>query len=99
MPAWISAYAFDAIQIRAPLCARFHVLIGHGRERNSGGSVPDFFLFVDACGGFPAGSPGLVVAVFIQVDGEIDPIAGGRNFELAIMADVLPIVAEEKLYH
>ena len=37
----------------------------------------------------------MIVAFMIEVDGEIDPIAGGRDFELAVMADVLPIVAKE----
>ena len=32
----------------------------------------------------------------VEIDGEVNPIAGGSDFEFAIVADVLPVVAEEK---
>ena len=41
----------------------------------------------------------LIVAFVIQVDGQIDPVARGRDLEFAVVADILPIVAQEHLHH
>ena len=52
---------------------------------------------IDARGGGPSGTPGLVVALAIEVYGQIDPIAGGGDLEFAIAADVCPVVSQEHL--
>ena len=91
----IAADAIDAIQISSPLGASFHMLVADGREWNAGGCVPNLGLLIDAGHGLPTGSPALVVTLFVEVDGEIDPIACRRDFELAVVAYVFPVVAEK----
>ena len=33
----------------------------------------------------------------IEIDREVDPIAGRRHFKFAVMADIDPVIAEKKL--
>ena len=92
----IFAEAVDAIEIGAPHGAVLDSLIADGLERDARGGVPDVLGFVDAALVLEAGIPFGAVGVVIEIDGEIDPVAGGSDFEFAIVADVLPVVAEEK---
>src|SRR5580698_1035978 len=92
----IFAEAVDAIEVGAPHGAVFDFLIAYGLERDLGGGVPDVLGFVDTALMLEAGIPFGAVSVVVKVNGEIDPVAGGGDFELAIVADVLPIVTEEE---
>src|ERR1019366_1045808 len=70
-----------------------------GFQGNLAGGIPDLRLLVDARRGFPAGPPVAVLAAAVQVNGQVDPVGGGSNLELAIVPDVLPIVSQEHLHH
>ncbi len=95
MAALVRRRAFDAIEVGAPLRAGRDGGTADRAKRDAGGGIPDVGGFVDARGSGPPGPQGGVVTLAIEVDGQIDPIAGGRDFEFAIAADVGPIVAQE----
>src|SRR5258708_11936310 len=83
----IGTQTVDAIQIRAPFRSRFYGLLadvfqGHARRR-----VPHMHLLIYTSNLLPARLPLVVIALLAQIDGEIDPIAGGRNLKLAIALD------------
>jgi hypothetical protein len=46
---------------------------------------------IDPRGRFPSGPPIAIVALTAQINGKIDPIAGRRNFKLAVFSYLLPI--------
>src|SRR5579871_2169270 len=95
----IRTAAFDAVEIRAPLRAYLHRSGADCAQRDTGGCIPDARGFVDVRRGGPTGAPGLVVTVAVKIDGQIDPIAGRRDLELAIVANVLPVAAEKHLHY
>src|SRR5579859_2537167 len=99
MAAAVGAQTVDAIQIRAPLRSWFYGLITDRFQWHARRRVPHVRLFIDTSCALPAGLPLGIVALFAQVDGQIHPIAGGRNLKLTIALDVFPVVAEEELYY
>src|ERR1017187_10467794 len=99
MPPRIRPLALDAIEIRAPLRAGLHGPATDRAQRDARGGIPDVRRSIDARGGGPSGAPGLVVALVVEVDGQIDPIARGGDLEFAIVADVCPVVSQEHLDH
>src|ERR1035437_5488954 len=97
MPPRIRPLALDAIEICAPLRAGLHGPATDRPQRDARGGVPDVRPFIDArCGG-PSGAAGLLVALVVEVDGQIDPIARGGDLEFAIVADVCPVVSPAHL--
>src|SRR5262249_47389650 len=92
----IFAETIDAIEITAPSCARLDRMRADGFQRDLGGGVPHVIFFVDAALALPAGIPVGFVFFLSEIDGEIDPVAGGCDFEFAVVLDVSEIVAEEK---
>ena len=92
----VFAKAVDAIEIGAPHGAVLDALVTDRLEWDARGGVPDVVGFVDAALVLEAGVPFGAVSVVIEIDSKVDPIAGGSDFEFAIVADVLPVVAEEK---
>src|SRR6185312_10060180 len=92
----IFAETVDAIEIGAPHGAVLDALVADGFERYARGGVPDVIGLVDAALVFEAGVPFGAVGVVVEIDGEIDPVAGGSDFEFAIVADVLPVVSKEE---
>src|ERR1022692_3153866 len=99
MPPRIGSLTLDAIEICAPLRAGLHGPATDRAQRDARGGIPDVRRFIDARGGGPSGAPGLVVALVVEVDGQIDPIARGGDLEFAIVADVCPVVSQEHLDH
>src|SRR5438477_12831116 len=96
-PSGIGSFAFDAVQIHAPARARFDGIRADRRERDAGGGVPDVGLLVDTCSRLPAGAPVPVVALAAEVNGEVDPVAGRRDFEFAVFSYFAPVGSQEEL--
>lgn len=90
---WIGSQAVDAVQVHAPPRAGLYGILGNGGKGNTGRRVPDLFFVIDTSERMPARSPIPVVAIMIEIDREVDPVAGWRDFEFAIMPDVRPITA------
>ena len=53
-------------------------------------------FLIDTSKTLPARIPIGVERVFVDVDGQIDPIASRSDLEFTIVFDIAPIVAEEK---
>ena len=83
----IGAQTVDAVQVRPPLRSRFHGLLADGLQWHARRGIPDMRLFINTPLPLPSGLPFGVVAFLVQVNGEIHPVAGGRNLELAIVLD------------
>lgn len=77
MTLWVFAETVDAIEVGAPHGAVFDFLIADRFQRNFRSGVPDVIGFVDAALVFETGIPFGAVSVVVEIDGEIDPIAGG----------------------
>src|SRR4029077_15281020 len=89
--------AVDSIEVAAPFCAGLDGVFADGFQWDLGGSVPDGLFFVDAALALPAGVPRGFVLFLAEIEGEIDPVAGGGDFEFAIVLDVGEVVAEKEL--
>src|SRR5579863_6700800 len=99
MPLRIGAQAFNSVQIYAPFRAFAHGFRADGREWDLSSGIPDSVSLINMRFCVPAGSPGMVVALMVQVDCKIDPIAGRRDFEFTVMANVGPVVSEKHFDH
>ena len=95
----VFAETVDAIQVGTPFGSGLYRLFTDGLERDACRGVPDVLRFIDPALALPAGIPVGVGNVSAQVDVQIDPVAGWRDLELAIVLDIGPIVAQKKLDH
>jgi hypothetical protein len=95
----IRAEPINAIQVGSPLSPGFYRFLADGLQRYACRRVPNVVLLIDSSLALPSGIPRGVVAFLIQIDGQIDPVAGGRDLELALVLDVRPIVTQKKLNH
>src|SRR5450432_2167278 len=93
----ILAEPVDAVQVGAPLRAGLHRLLADGLQRYACSRVPKMVRFVDPALSLPTGVPLSAVALVIQIDRQVDPVASGRNLELTVVPDVCPIVAQKEL--
>src|SRR5262249_28406244 len=83
----------------APPGSGLYLLLAHRFQWDTAGRVPDFGFFVDARHRLPAGAPIPVLSGGVAIDRKVNPITSWSDFELAIMPNVVPIVAEEHLDH
>jgi hypothetical protein len=91
----IGTIAIDPVEVRPPPRPRLDRFLADGFQRNAARRVPGFRTFIDPGRSLPTGPPGAILAATIEIDGQINPVRRGRNFEFAIMADTLPIVPQE----
>src|SRR5580700_7075586 len=98
VPLGIRAEAVDSIEVHAPARPWSDGFRTDRTEWNARRGVPNFVSFVDASSGVPAGTPGVVVALMIEINGQIDPVAGRCDLKLAVMPDVCPIVTQEHFH-
>src|SRR5215831_10451711 len=95
----IGAKPIDAVKVNTPLRAGGDLFLAHRMQWHTSRGVPGMVLFVDSALPQPAGIPVGVITVAIPVNGQIDPISGWCDLELAINIDIFPIVAQKKLNH
>src|SRR5207245_9979553 len=81
----IRAESVDAVQVSPPFSPGLHRFFTDRPQRHTCRRVPDVVLFVDAPLSLPSGIPVGVVAVSIQVDGYIHPVARWRDLKLAMV--------------
>src|SRR5215469_12702202 len=93
----IGAKPIDAVEVNAPLRAGGHLFFAHRMQWHTSRGIPGMVLFVDSALPQPAGIPVGVITVAIPVNGQIHPIASGRDLELAIHFYIGPVVAKKKL--
>jgi len=87
----IRPIALDAVQVHAPASALPDRCLADRVQRHPRCGVPDMRPIIDPRGRFPFGPPIAIVALTAQINGKIDPIAGRRNFKLAVFSYLLPI--------
>ena len=93
----IRSVAVDSIEVETPLRAWSDSRVRDRRERNSGGCVPDLGRFIGSGSSLPPRIPRSSFASAIQVDRQVDPFSGRSHLKLAIVPDVLPVVAQKDL--
>src|SRR6476660_969104 len=65
VPLWIGALSFDPVQVHSPVRTRFYRRTAHRSQRYFGRRIPDMGGLIDARRCLPAGTPGVIVLLFI----------------------------------
>src|SRR5712664_3064652 len=91
--------AIDAVEVAAPFRARLYGLIADGLQRDARRGVPHVICLINPSESLKSGVPAGVVFLVIEINGQVDPVAGRGNLELTVVVDVCPIVAQKELNH
>ena len=95
----ILAQAVDAVEVCSPLGTGNDRYFTYGTQGDAGGGVPYVILFIDPALALPSGVPFGIVVIAADIDVQVHPITGRRDFEFAIALDVRPITAQEKFHY